>query len=76
MLGHQNIAVDAEIMFLTRPLENVFDDGAGGVVCKVRISPMATEGDEVVVFSLLVPLQAARHGGSVSGSRCRAKTHS
>jgi hypothetical protein len=49
VLRHEDVAEEVEVVFLAEPFELLFEDGAGGVVVKIRETAITTEGDEVEV---------------------------
>ena len=63
MFRHEDVAVNVELMALSATLKDVEEYGAGVVVVKIGKTPIATEGDEVVVTKVVVSLQTARHVG-------------
>jgi hypothetical protein len=61
VLGHEDVAEEVELVPLTESFEDFFEEDAGVIVVQVWETPVATEGDEVVVSFGLVTLETARH---------------
>jgi hypothetical protein len=57
VLGHEDVAEDAELVPLPEALEGIEEDETGVVMIEVREAPVTTERDEVVVAEGVVTLR-------------------
>jgi len=65
VVGHDDVAVEEEVVAWAEGFECFFEDCAGVFVVEIRVLVVAGEGDEVVVAGGLVSLEAAGHGEMV-----------
>ena len=61
VLGHEDVAVEKEMVTLAEPFQCFFKDCSGMIIVEVRETAVTTEGEEVVVAFGLVSLETARH---------------
>ena len=61
VVGHDDVAVDLEEIFLTGLFEDFYEFGAGFGGSEDVAFSGAAEGDEVEVSGLMVAVQAQRH---------------
>ena len=62
VLGHEDVAVEKEMVTLAEPFQCFFKDSSGMIVVQVRETAVTTESDYVIAAIGLVPLESARHG--------------
>ena len=69
MLGHDDVAVDLEVVALAGLLKDGLEDLFGGAGVEVRVTVVAAEeGDVVEVAGLVTAFQAGWHLGDFSRS--------
>jgi len=61
MFRHHNISGDDEAVALPHLLQFFFEDAVPGSGCEQRLSPIATESEEVKVTSMLIANQTSGH---------------
>jgi len=65
VLGHEDVAVEEELVATAEGFEGVQECGLGVVVVQVGETVVTTEGEEVGMAFGLVTLQTAGHGISL-----------
>jgi hypothetical protein len=61
VLGHEDVAVNVEVVPGAEPFQLSEEEETGGVVVEQRSTAVATEGDEVVGSTGLVPFEIGGH---------------